>query len=128
MWPRRTATSLGFVLGERNTGSEDTRDAIAALVDALRPLDRESADLLHAASHEMRTPLTSIVGFTELLADGAAGPVTARQQSLLATVAENAALLLAMVDRLEPVLPDQRAARGTRAARETRETPWGAPW
>jgi signal transduction histidine kinase len=111
VWPQRFATSLGSVFGDLNTGSEETRDAIAALVDALRPLNRESADLLHAASHELRTPLTSIVGFTELLGEGAAGPVTAQQRKLLAVVADNAARLMAMVDRLEPVLPDRHDQR-----------------
>ena len=108
VWPQRFATSLGHVFGDRNTGSDDAQDAIAALVDALRPLDGESAGLLHAASHELRTPLTSIVGFTELLADGAAGPVTAEQKRLLATVAQNAARLMALVDELEPAVHEAR--------------------
>jgi signal transduction histidine kinase len=111
VWLQRFATSVGSVFGDRTTGPEDTRDAIAALVDALRPLDRESADLLHAASHELRTPLTSIVGFTELLGEGAAGPVTAQQRRMLAVIADNAARLMAMVDRLEPVLHDPHDAR-----------------
>jgi nitrogen-specific signal transduction histidine kinase len=99
------------VFGDRNTCSEDRRDAIAALVDALRPLDHESADLLHAASHELRTPLTSIVGFTELLGEGAAGPVTAQQRRLLAVIADNAARLMAMVDSLEPAPHDPHGRR-----------------
>lgn|GEM_PF-3475334 len=108
MWPFGFATSVGHVFGDQNTGSDEAPDAIAALVDALRPLDRESADLLFAASHELRTPLTSIVGFTELLAEGAAGPVTAEQRQLLATVAQNAARLMALVDSLEPSVHEPR--------------------
>jgi signal transduction histidine kinase len=108
VWLQRFATSLGHVFGDRNTGSDDAQDAIAALVGALRPLDGESADLLKAASHELRTPLTSIVGFTELLADGAAGPVTAEQQRLLATIAQNAARLMALADELEPAVHEPR--------------------
>jgi signal transduction histidine kinase len=101
---------VGHVFGDRNTDSDDAQDAIAALVDALRPLDNESADLLQAASHELRTPLTSIVGFTELLADGTAGPVTAEQQRLLATIAQNAARLMTLVDDLEPTVREPRGA------------------
>lgn len=108
MWLQRFATSLGHVFGDRNTGSDDAQDAIAALVGALRPLDGESAGLLKAASHELRTPLTSIVGFTELLADGAAGPVTEEQQRLLATIAQNGARLMALVDELEPAVHEPR--------------------
>lgn len=92
-----------------------------ALVDASRPLDSESADLFHAASHEMRTPLTSIVGFTELLGEGAAGPVTEQQRRLLAVVADNAARLMTMVDRLDPVLHDPCDATDHRDHRDYRD-------
>lgn len=107
MWPYRFATSLVGVFGDRDTGSQDAPDAIAALVDAFRPLDHESADLLCAVSHQLRTPLTSIVGFTELLAEGAAGPVTPEQRRMLATVARNAACLMGMLEALEPSLQDR---------------------
>lgn len=112
VWAHRFAASVGSVFGDRNTGSDGPPDAIASLVDALRPLDRRSADLLHAASHQLRTPLTSIVGFAELLAEGAAGPLTAPQRRLLDLVAENAARMLEMVDDLAPALPDQHEPSG----------------
>jgi hypothetical protein len=106
VWPHRFAASVGSVFGDRNAASDGAPDAIAALVDGLRPLDRESAELLHAASHELRTPLTSVIGFTELVAEGAAGPVTEQQRRLLALVSENAARVLAMVEELAPAPPE----------------------
>ena len=77
-------------------------EAIGALVDALRPLD-PAGDLRRRAAHELRTPLTSVVGFLELLADHAAGPVTAEQDLILRTVARNVRRLMELVDAFEPV-------------------------
>lgn len=76
--------------------------AITALVDAMRPLDERGAGLLNAASHAMRTPLASIVGFTEVLSEGGAGPVNAEQERLLGIITRSASTLLTMVDLLDP--------------------------
>jgi signal transduction histidine kinase len=76
--------------------------AVAALRKALGPLDGDTGELLRGATHQLRTPLTSISGYVELLADGAAGPITEEQAQLLAAVARNAARLTALVDALEP--------------------------
>jgi signal transduction histidine kinase len=68
-------------------------------VRVIRPSENGS---LTALSHELRTPLTSIVGFAELLADGAAGPVTAEQKRLLDAIARNADRITVMIDSLSP--------------------------
>ena len=81
----------------RDTGAA----AVVALMDALRPLDRATSDLLRAACHQLRTPLTSITGYVELLADGAAGSVTREQERMLEAVARNAARLAFLVGVLE---------------------------
>jgi signal transduction histidine kinase len=76
--------------------------AITALVDSLRPLDPLKTDLLRAASHQLRTPLTCIVGFVELLADGVGGPITAEQERILQTLTRNVSRLARLIDALEP--------------------------
>jgi signal transduction histidine kinase len=76
--------------------------AVAALREALGSLDGDTGELLRDATHQLRTPLTSISGYVELLADGAAGPITEEQAQLLAAVARNAARLTALIDALEP--------------------------
>ncbi|HEV3171213.1 MAG TPA: histidine kinase dimerization/phospho-acceptor domain-containing protein [Actinocrinis sp.] len=76
--------------------------AVAALREALGPLDGDTGELLRDATHQLRTPLTSISGYVELLADGAAGPVTEEQALLLEAVARNTARLTALIDALEP--------------------------
>jgi signal transduction histidine kinase len=75
---------------------------IHALVDCLRPLDQTRTDVLSAASHQLRTPLTSIVGYLELLADGTVGPLTAEQERILRTVTRSVARLMTLIDALEP--------------------------
>lgn len=76
--------------------------AVTALVDALRPLDDDLLELLRGATHQLRTPLTSVTGYLELLSDGAAGPVNGDQARLLEAVVRNTARLAALIDALEP--------------------------
>lgn len=73
-----------------------------ALVEALGPLDARKADILGALSHQLRNPLTSVLGYLELLADGSLGPLTAEQERALHMVADGVARLCAYVDELDP--------------------------
>ena len=93
------------------SGLDAGKRVIADLVDALQPLDRAKTGLLYAASHQLRTPLTCIVGFIELLADGAGGPITAEQAQILQTIARNTSRLAALIDALEPEAPAEARAR-----------------
>jgi signal transduction histidine kinase len=63
----------------------------------------ESADRLKSAflasmSHELRTPLNSILGFTGIIAQGLAGPVTEEQKKQLGMVRVAGRHLLALVN------------------------------
>jgi len=73
-----------------------------ALVEALSPLDADTAHLLAALAHQLRTPLTSVLGYLELLLDGSMDPLTAEQERVLHTVAASMTRLAAYVDDLEP--------------------------
>ena len=99
--PAESAATCGVDAGKR---------VIADLVDALQPLDRAKVELLYAASHQLRTPLTCIVGFIELLVDGAGGPITAEQEHILQTIARNTSRLAALIDALEPEAPGEERA------------------
>ncbi len=55
------------------------------------------SDFLTAAAHQLRTPLTSIRGYIELLLSGAAGPLAPRQETYLEAVARNARRLERLV-------------------------------
>jgi signal transduction histidine kinase len=51
-----------------------------------------------AVAHDLRTPLTAVIGFTELLRDGRAGALNARQDEYLGVVRSSAGHLLTLVD------------------------------
>lgn len=69
-------------------------------VDRLIELDRARYDFIATASHELRTPVTSILGFTELLTEGAAGELSPTQARLIDRVDRNGKRLLDLVEDL----------------------------
>jgi two-component system phosphate regulon sensor histidine kinase PhoR len=58
-------------------------------VAELQSLDRAKTGFLASASHDLRTPLTSIIGNIEIIQDREAGPVTAQQAAMLDAVSRN---------------------------------------
>jgi signal transduction histidine kinase len=56
--------------------------------------------VLADVSHQLRTPLTVVLGYTELLADGIAGPLTPLQGEYLARVQASGSELLRLIDSL----------------------------
>jgi signal transduction histidine kinase len=49
-------------------------------------------------SHELRTPLNGVIGFTELISDGKAGPLTGDQAEYLGDILSSARHLLSLID------------------------------
>lgn len=66
----------------------------------LRELDRLKTDFVSSASHELRTPITSIRGYLDVLMEGEAGPLSQEQQSFLHVADRNARRLQALVEDL----------------------------
>ncbi|HLJ53963.1 MAG TPA: ATP-binding protein, partial [Chthonomonadaceae bacterium] len=60
--------------------------AVVVLEDVthLRELDRLKTEFIGVASHELRTPVTSLLLSVNLLQEGAAGPLTAEQAEIVA--------------------------------------------
>lgn len=74
---------------------EDTlRESNLALEEAARV---KSTFIKHV-SYELRSPLTSIIGFAQLLDDGATGPLNERQRDYLDYVMSSTKSLMALVD------------------------------
>jgi PAS domain S-box-containing protein len=63
-------------------------------------LDQARSGLLHAVSHDLRTPLTSILGYTEFLDEGLGGALTADQAQFVGQIALATRRLIFMVDDL----------------------------
>jgi two-component system sensor histidine kinase ChiS len=101
--------SQSFVLARRN---EQARARSEDLLDALTmqsiELERKNADLarvdalkdefLANTSHELRTPLNGIIGLTEAMLDGSAGPLNPRAAQQLQLVVGAGRRLSALVD------------------------------
>ncbi len=65
-----------------------------------REASRLKSEFLANMTHELRTPLNAIIGFTEVVYDGVAGPVSERQKEYLADVLGSARHLLQLIDDL----------------------------
>ncbi len=57
--------------------------------DRLETVDRLKSEFVSTVSHELRTPLTAIKGYTQLLRDQRAGPLTPVQEECLGVIYEN---------------------------------------
>ena len=73
---------------------------VLADVTGLRRLDETKNNLLSLVSHELKTPLTSNRMILHLVAGQKVGPLTARQQELLATARDDADRLHRIVENL----------------------------
>lgn len=69
-------------------------------VTRLRLLDQVKSNLVATASHELKTPLTSVRLDIHLLLEEALGPLAPKQMELLLDARENSERLLAMVNNL----------------------------
>lgn len=67
------------------------------VVERLRELDKSKSDLIETVSHEMRTPLTSILGYLELVLDDARGPISEDAKDMLRVADRNARRLQDLV-------------------------------
>ena len=89
------ATLLTFLDSSANAKVEKALlDRNEALVEA----ERIRNDFVKHVSYELRTPLTSIIGFTQLLAEGGAGPLNPRQHEYASVISKSSSALLAIIN------------------------------
>ena len=108
----REILSIGTDITEQRQAEQVVRDLNASLEQrvAMRTEElqtalvrAEAADRLKSAflatmSHELRTPLNSIIGFTGMVLQGLAGPLTAEQTKQLGMVRNSSRHLLALIN------------------------------
>ena len=79
----------------------DSKRVERALVDrneALETASRVKSAFVSHVSYELRTPLTNIIGFTELLASPATGALGEKQREYLSDIRSSGHTLLAIID------------------------------
>ena len=64
----------------------------------MKELDQKKDDFLNIASHELRTPMTSIKGYISMIVDGDAGEVSDEARTYLKRVLDNTNRLIALIN------------------------------
>lgn len=77
--------------------------ANAQLYAAVQAANVAKSEFVSFVSHELKNPMTSIKGYSELIAAGAVGPINEAQANFLATIRSNVERMAALVSDLADV-------------------------
>src|SRR5262249_5461581 len=76
----------------------EMRQRERAYLGSLEHVARVKSQFLSLASHELRTPISVLVGYSDLLANGSLGPVTGPQHKALTTMSHHLARLTRLAE------------------------------
>ena len=91
------ATMLTF---QDITDTENVERALRERNEALETADQMKVDFVHHVSYELRSPLTTIIGFAHLLTDPATGPLTRKQGEYLGYITTSTSSLYALINNI----------------------------
>ena len=91
------ATMLTF---QDITDTENVERALRERNEALETADQMKVDFVHHVSYELRSPLTTIIGFAHFLSDPSTGPLTPKQAEYLDYVTKSTNALLALTNNI----------------------------
>jgi signal transduction histidine kinase len=80
------------------TDSANVEKALKDKNEALQRADQLKNEFVQHVSYELRSPLTNIIGFTELLALPDTGPLTPRQRDYVGHIGSSSSVLLTIVN------------------------------
>ena len=80
------------------TASKQYERALEERNEALEAADRLKSQFISHVSYELRTPLTNIIGFSELLASPIAGTLNPKQHEYLSDIQSSSTTLLSIID------------------------------
>ncbi|HVV42536.1 MAG TPA: ATP-binding protein [Nitrobacter sp.] len=82
------------------TDSENVERALRERNDALEAADQMKVDFVHHVSYELRSPLTTIIGFAHLMSDPGIGPLTEKQAEYVNYITSSTDALLALTNNI----------------------------
>ncbi|WP_322514759.1 PAS-domain containing protein [Rhodopseudomonas palustris] len=91
------ATMLTF---QDISDTENVERALRERNEALETADRIKIDFVHHVSYELRSPLTTIIGFAHLLGDPSTGPLNDKQSEYIAYITSSTNALLAIINNI----------------------------
>lgn len=91
------ATLLTFT---DTTASVNVERALTERNQALIEAETLRNDFVHHVSYELRSPLTNIIGFIDLLSDGSVGSLNERQREYAGYVTQSSTALLAIINNI----------------------------
>jgi signal transduction histidine kinase len=91
------ATMLTF---QDITDTENVERALRERNEALETADQMKVDFVHHVSYELRSPLTTIIGFAHLLNDPTTGPLMAKQAEYLNYITASTNSLFALINNI----------------------------
>ena len=96
----RVSSELELKVAERTESLEQANRELAELAEKLKVQSRLKSQFIADLSHELRTLITAIVGFAELLTSGIYGPLNAKQNTACERIVLNTRTLLHMINDL----------------------------
>ncbi|MDB5630443.1 MAG: sensor signal transduction histidine kinase [Tardiphaga sp.] len=91
------ATMLTF---QDITDTENVERALRERNEALEAADQMKVDFVHHVSYELRSPLTTIIGFAHFLSDPGTGPLTPKQSEYVGYITSSTDALLALINNI----------------------------
>ncbi|HZD29901.1 MAG TPA: PAS-domain containing protein, partial [Xanthobacteraceae bacterium] len=91
------ATMLTF---QDISDTENVERALRERNEALETADQMKVDFVHHVSYELRSPLTTIIGFAHFLSDPVTGPLTPKQSEYLGYITASTNALLAIINNI----------------------------
>ena len=82
------------------TDTVNVERALRERNDALEAADQMKVDFVHHVSYELRSPLTTIIGFAHFLSDPSTGPLTLKQSEYLSYITTSTNALLAIINNI----------------------------
>src|SRR5690606_2612098 len=80
------------------TATAGAERALMEKNEALQKADEIKNDFVQHVSYELRSPLTNIIGFTDLLRTPGVGPLSERQSEYIEHISTSSSLLLTIVN------------------------------